>query len=94
MAKSGIEKSSLSLGNIQKHMNVFRFGLNQAASTIANINKSLFNRKKTNKNLIKKDQFNFDKNQSAEKARLAEEQLEAKNINNIHRNSLKIYEIH
>ena len=83
MAKSGIEKSSLSLGNIQKHMNVFRFGLNQAASTIVNINKSLFNRKKTNENLIKKDQFNFDKNQSAEKARLAEEQLEAKNINNI-----------
>ena len=83
MAKSGIEKSSLSLGNIQKHMNVFRFGLNQAASTIVNINKSLFNRKKTNENLIKKDQFNFDKNQSAEKARLAEEQVEAKNINNI-----------
>ena len=38
MASSVFEKSSLRLGNIQQHMSGFQAGLNQAASTIVNIN--------------------------------------------------------
>ena len=81
MASSVFEKSSLRLGNIQQHMSGFQAGLNQAASTIVNINKTLFKQKKDNQKLIKKDRFKFDKKQSLERARLAEEQVEAKNVN-------------
>ena len=81
MASSVFEKSSLRLGNIQQHMSGFQAGLNQAASTIVNINKTLFKQKKDNQKLIKKDRFKFDKQQSLERAKLAEEQVEAKNVN-------------
>ena len=81
MASSVFEKSSLRLGSIQQHMSGFQTGLNQAASTIVNINKTLFKQKVDNQKLIRKDRFRFNKQQSLERAKLAEEQVEAKNIN-------------
>lgn len=81
MANSVFEKSSLRLGNIQQHMSGFQAGLNQAASTIVNINKTLFKQKNDNQKLIRKDRFKFDKKESLERAKLAEEQVEAKNVN-------------
>ena len=81
MASSVFEKTSLGLGSIQQHMSGFQTGLNQAASTIVNINKTLFKQKVDNQKIIRKDRFKFDKEQSLERAKLAEEQVEAKNVN-------------
>ncbi len=82
MASSGIEKSSLSIGNIQKSILSFDLGLQSATKSIGDINLTLFSNIKKRKESIKREDTFFRKKRQIKAAKLNEEVVETQNVNN------------
>ena len=82
MASSGIEKSSLSIGNIQRSMVSFDLGLQSATKSIGDVNLTLFSNIKKRKESIKREDTFFRKKRQIKAAKLNEEVIETQNVNN------------